>query len=297
VLAVALAALPAIARATPLVDDPGLLALRREAREHRPELRELEARIAATRERAVASGTLPDPVLSLGLQNDGFTALRIGMMETSYVAIMAAQTFPTSGKRALAASIGELQAARLTAERRRLELSINAELERGYVQLLWLRAELQRLDELDSSWAKASQLARVRYEAGTGAQTDLLCASLELSRLKQRRMTLSADERRQVASPLIMASTRHVRAGQWLPSTWARSGLIFKPSTARCMANRVAWRMLMVSISPTEASAMHQASAHSFIWISSASLRLSESFLESCKPSIGREGSRTTAAA
>jgi hypothetical protein len=88
-----------------------------------------------------------------------------------------------------------------------------------------------------------------------------------------------------------------VNCGQRLPSIRAMVGIMCSCSTARRIANMVACRMLMVSISWCEHSAMAQARACSRMMGASSSRRASVSFLESRRPSIGRFGSRMTAAA
>ena len=45
----------------------------------------------AERERVPQAGALPDPVLSLGIQNDGFSEIMIGKMETSFYQVMLSQ--------------------------------------------------------------------------------------------------------------------------------------------------------------------------------------------------------------
>lgn len=99
------------------------------------------------------------------------------------------------------------------------------------------------------------------------------------------------------ASPLITVCTVQPSLGAWLPSTSASCGATDRPCTARCIANMVARRMFRLSISWTLALAMNQASARSRISSASASRRAGLSALESARPSIGRAGSRITAAA
>ena len=85
----------------PLAEDQAYVSLVREALDRRPELAGSRALIRAEKEKAAQSTTLPDPVLSLGIQNDGFRRLEVGRMETSYYSIMASQTLPWFGKRGL----------------------------------------------------------------------------------------------------------------------------------------------------------------------------------------------------
>jgi outer membrane protein TolC len=138
-------------------------------------------------------------VLSLGIQNDGFRALQIGKMETSYLTIMASQTLPWFGKRDLRGEVVALGARQKEAALERARLSIQADVERAYIDLLLVRDQFDLLAKLETLWTQAEGIALVRYEAGDGAQSDILRAQLERSRLKLRRWLLTAEERRRVA--------------------------------------------------------------------------------------------------
>lgn len=183
----------------PLERDALLASLVNEALTARPELAAARARIEAESERVPQASAFSDPMVTLGIQNDGFTAIRIGEMQTSYVSLMASQTFPWWGKRALREGVAQRGVEVARTELDRAALTVRAEVERAYVDLLLVRDELKLLGKLDALWLQSSGLARVRYEAGEGAQSDLLRAQLERSRLAQRRFGLAAEERRRLA--------------------------------------------------------------------------------------------------
>ncbi|MFP2907377.1 TolC family protein [Pyxidicoccus sp. 3LFB2] len=181
-----------------LSTDPTLAQLLTEALEARPELRQAEAQVQAAQERVPQAGALPDPVLQLGIQNDGFGELMIGEMEGSYYSIMASQAVPFPGKRALRTEVARLGAKAASTQVMRTRLSIEAELRRGYLDLLLTRERLALLDRLEALWKQSAETVRIRYEAGEGAQSDLLRSQLELNRLRQRRVALNAEERTRV---------------------------------------------------------------------------------------------------
>jgi outer membrane protein TolC len=202
-----LLASPALARAQaggapaiPLDEDPLDRSLVSQALAGRPELAQANAFLQADRERVPQAGALPDPVLTLGIQNDGFKSIQIGTMETSYWQVMASQTFPWFGKRGLREEAASSQARQTDASLQRARLSVEAEVHRAYLDLLLARDRLALLSKLESFWAQSEGLARTRYEAGQGAQSDLLRAQLERSRLRQKRWTLEAEERRALAA-------------------------------------------------------------------------------------------------
>jgi len=176
-------------------EDPVLAGLIREALDHNPELIRSHSLVDAEKERIPQAGALPDPSLSLGLQNDGFKRLQVGRMETSYYQVMLTQPLPWPGKRAIRSDIARLgvEAARSTSERARL--SLIAEVKRAYLGLLLVRAQQGLLDQQALFQQKATEITRLRYEVGQGSQADLLRAQLEQNRLRQKRIALHSEER------------------------------------------------------------------------------------------------------
>lgn len=177
-----------------LPTDATLAALIDDSLAVRPELRAAQATVDAETSRVPQAGALPDPMLQVGWQNDGFTSIGLGTMENNYVSVMASQTFPWAGKRGLqrdVAALGASQAAQAVA---RWRLSTEAEVRRAYLELVLVRDRLGLLAQLEQVWQRSLGAARSRLEAGTGAQSDLLRAQLELGRIKQRRIALTVAE-------------------------------------------------------------------------------------------------------
>jgi outer membrane protein TolC len=180
----------------PFLEDPVLERLVVEAIDARPELRQGHARIAAEQARVPQTRTLADPVLTLGIQNDGFSRLQIGKMETSWTTIMASQSFPWFGKRDLRAEVAESQVRRAEAELGRATLAVRAEVERAYLDLLQVLAEAELFARTDALWSQSEGIARTRYETGDGVQSDLLRAQLARNRLRLRLLALDAETAR-----------------------------------------------------------------------------------------------------
>lgn len=187
-------------------EDPILQSLIRDALEKNPELAGARERVSAEKERIPQAGSLPDPILSLGYQNDGFKRLEIGRMETTWATIMATQALPYLGKRKLREEVVQqgVNAARAGLERTRL--SLEAEVRRSYTSLLLVRERLGLLKEQEALWEKAEAVARIRYETGQGIQMDLLRTQLERTRLKLVRTGLAAEERNAVTALNRLAS-------------------------------------------------------------------------------------------
>jgi outer membrane protein TolC len=174
--------------------DPVLAALIAESVAVRPELRRAEASVRAERERVPQAGALPDPVLSLGIQNDGFDEIMVGEMETSFYQVMLSQGVPWPGKRGLRTDVARLAADEAATAVARVRLSTEADVRRAYLDLLLARDRSEILARLEDIWRSSAGIARARYEAGEGPQSDVLRAQLELNRLRQRRLALEAQE-------------------------------------------------------------------------------------------------------
>jgi outer membrane protein, heavy metal efflux system len=178
-----------------LPSDPTLKRLISESLAARPEIVEGEALVRAQAERAEQVGSWPDPMIQVGIQNDGFSDIEIGKMGTSYVSIMASQSFPWPGKLGLREEIADLGAGQNKKSVERLRLSTEAEVRRSYLALVLARDRLVLLDRLANLWERSAAVARAVYESGGGAQSDLLRAQLEIGRLKVRRLGLVAEDR------------------------------------------------------------------------------------------------------
>lgn len=193
-------ALPVCAQSTtqpaltlPLPTDSTLSRLIEESLAARPELAQSQAVVDAQSERTAQADALPDPMLQIGIQNDGFRSVQVGRMETSFISLMAAQTLPWPGKLGLQKQTAQLGTMQARQELVRVRLSTEAEVRRAYFGLLLIRDRLALLEQLAALWQKSVVIAKVRYETASGAQSDVLRALLELNRLEQRRLGLETE--------------------------------------------------------------------------------------------------------
>jgi outer membrane protein TolC len=177
-----------------------LAALLSEALAAFPDLQKAEAAVRMDQERVPQAGVLPDPSLSLGLQNDGFQKLQIGRMETSYYSVALTQPLPWPGKRGLRKDVAALNVDLSKATQARVRLGLEADVRRGYTALLLVRGQRALQAQQALFLEQAEQLARTRYEVGQGSQSELLRAQLERTRLQQATWALEADEQTALAA-------------------------------------------------------------------------------------------------
>lgn len=179
---------------SPLAGDPMAEKLVAESLQVRPEVRQADASVRAAKERIPQAGAFPDPVVSAGIQNDGFRSIEIGKAETSFYGFTGTQGIPFFGKRGIRTDIAAIAAQQTDAALARVRLDTEADVRRGYVDLLLARDRLALLTRLEVLWRQAEGIATTRYEAGQGVQSDVLRTQLELNRLQQRRWTLTSQE-------------------------------------------------------------------------------------------------------
>lgn len=182
----------------PFEGDAVLERLLAQALESKPEYAQARSAVAAERERVPQAGALPDPTLTLGIQNDGFNGIQVGKMETSFYQIAVTQPFFWPGKRGLRTDIASRQVAVAEAQLERVRLGVEADVRRAYLDLLLVRDQLRLLERLETLWKQSEGLAKVRYTVGEGPQSDLLRAQLERTRLQQQRWALELSERNRV---------------------------------------------------------------------------------------------------
>jgi len=175
-------------------DDPQLSSLIQEALDRNPDISKSKALTEAERERIPQAKSLPDPTVSLGLQNDGFKRIEVGRMETSYYQVMVTQPLPWPGKRNLRGEIAGLGVDAAQSSLVRTRLSLQADVKRAYFGLLLVRGQFQLLEQQATFLKQAEEITRSRYEVGQGSQADLLRAQLERTRLQQQRLALQSQE-------------------------------------------------------------------------------------------------------
>src|SRR4051794_12405230 len=186
VLTVVLATGGAGAEPTPsLPSDATLTLLIQQSLAARPELARARAIVRANQQRVPQVRAMPDPMLQVGIQNDGFKSIEIGTMDTSYLSFMATQTFPWPGKRRLQGEIAETGVNQAKTGIVRAELSIEAEVRRTYLDLLLARDRLELLASLEVLWQNALAQTRILYQTGGASQADMMRAELELLRLRR----------------------------------------------------------------------------------------------------------------
>ena len=172
------------------------------AQENNPKVTSLRHRVEVEAALIEPSGSLPDPILGIGVANlptDTFSFDQESMTQTQ---VRLTQKLPFPGKLSLRSSI---QGLRKEIEAWRLKASI-LDVRKEAISLWW---ELYRIETVlhlvsreESTLKKIIELSSSRYETGSGLQSDVLLSQLELTRLLDRKIALQA-KRKDVESKLL----------------------------------------------------------------------------------------------
>lgn len=191
VLVPLLAAIPGVALAEPMTFDAALDKAARTA----PSLQASEAGVEATRSAAVAAGRLPDPTLSVGVDNfpvSGPPAFSFGRDEMTMTRVGVEQAFPNPAKRQAQraraqANIGVAEADRaVEAQNVRLATAL------AWVDLYYAKRQLAQLDLLNDSLNDLQATVSARLASGTARPSQALEPEQLRAAVADRRAELQA---------------------------------------------------------------------------------------------------------
>jgi cobalt-zinc-cadmium efflux system outer membrane protein len=147
-----------------------------------PSLRAINANIAAARAQFQAAGTLPNPMLMAGVQDQQIDLSRDPMM-TMYTAGVS-QTFVRGERRDALRRAAQLGVERLQHEADSRRAEITRDVLVAYDEAAAANNQIAANDEIARLAALTSDAARVRYEAGAAAQSDIIRAKVEASNIR-----------------------------------------------------------------------------------------------------------------
>ncbi len=157
------------------------------AAERRPEVAAATARARAAGQRRAIVTALDDPMVFPSADHVPF------MGGGADVSLTFEQRFPLSRVLTHRGSAAEAEAARLTADSKRVELDVELDAARAFFMLQERRGLARILVEQRALAQQMVRAATARYGTGTGAQADVLRAEIELSRLEALARAAVAD--------------------------------------------------------------------------------------------------------
>lgn len=178
--------------------DPLLASLVEEALARNPDVAAAQQAFLAAEARPAQMGALPNPMLSVGYTNDGWSP-SLGSREMTTLAIVGSQELPYPGKLSLRAAIAEREAREAEQRLARARLGVEAAVKRAYVGLLLAREIRVLARQKQEAWEEIEGVVRARYSVGQGTQQDVVRAQIELSRSSLLEIQQAGEERLRLA--------------------------------------------------------------------------------------------------
>ncbi|MHB8843364.1 MAG: TolC family protein [Nitrospirota bacterium] len=161
----------------------------------------------ASSSRVKLAGSLPDPMVMIGYQNEGWNEYTFGKMEGAQWMYSVSQMFPFWGKRALKEEMASRDADTAEAMHRAARLGTVARVKELYFDLFQTYQELDLVRERTSLFGQIEEAALARYATGMGQQQEVLMAQTEKYMLLEREAMLN-QKRRSLEAMLIAAVGR-----------------------------------------------------------------------------------------
>ncbi len=169
-----------------------------EALSNNPEIQASQARMEASRYRVPQAGSLPDPMVMFGYQNEGFRKFTYDTSPDSQFMISASQMFPFYGKRSLKEKMAQFDSESLQAMHRNLVLKTESRVKELYYDLFLAYKSLDLVTQRGDLLDRIESLSMSRYSSGAGMQQEVLMAQTEkymlLERAEMQRQKIRAIE-------------------------------------------------------------------------------------------------------
>jgi outer membrane protein, heavy metal efflux system len=150
------------------------------------------------------AGSLPDPMVMIGYQNEGWNQYTYGQMLGSQWMYAVSQMFPFPGKRALKEEMAARDADTAAAMHRAAVLGTIARVKELYFDLFQAHKELDLVRERASLFSRIEEAALARYATGVAQQQEVLMAQTEKYMLLERETML--NQKRQAVEAMLTAA-------------------------------------------------------------------------------------------
>src|SRR5208283_1281373 len=159
-------------------EDMNLQQLIEEALKNSPALHASGYRTSAAEYRIPQAKTLPDPMITFGYQNEGFTKFTYGNPNNANTqgTVSVAQSFPFPGKLALRGDAAEKESDSMGADYEALRLKIIARVKEVYSDLYNTYKSIDLINERADLFTQVEKAALARYSTGKGSQQEVLLA-------------------------------------------------------------------------------------------------------------------------
>jgi len=159
--------------------------LLKQALERNPKIKSVRLEAEATSFRIPQEKSLPDPMVGFSLKNMGFPKFTLGQEVMSGVGLSFSQAIPFPGKLRLKGEIAEKAFERTKEVRNSVVLGVLKDVKTAYFDLYALHKSIAILQEQKALLQKALELTETKYAVGSGIQSDVLKANVEISRMDE----------------------------------------------------------------------------------------------------------------
>ena len=167
-------------------DEVRLQDLVSEALQKSPEILASEAQAKAAGYRVPQAGSLPDPMVMFGYQNEGWDRYTYGKEPDAQWMFSASQMFPFPGKRSLKEEMARQDAEGTAILHESVKLKTIARVRELYYDLFLAYKTIDLLKERTALFSRIEDAALARYSSGTGMQQEVLMAQTEKYMLIER---------------------------------------------------------------------------------------------------------------
>ena len=159
--------------------------LLKQALERNPKIKSVGLEAEASSFRIPQERSLPDPMVGFNLKNMGFPKFTLGQEVMSGVGLSFSQAIPFPGKLRLKGEIAEKAFERTKEVRNAVVLGVLRDVKTAYFELYALHKSVAILQEQKALLQKALDLTETKYAVGSGIQSDVLKATVEISRMDE----------------------------------------------------------------------------------------------------------------
>jgi outer membrane protein TolC len=153
--------------------------------ERNPKIKSVGFESEAASFRIPQEKSLPDPMVGFNLKNMGFPKFTLGQEVMSGVGLSFSQAIPFPGKLRLKGEIAEKAFERTKEIRNAVVLGVLKDVKIAYFELYALHKSVAILQEQKALLQKALELTETKYAVGNGVQSDVLKATVEISRMDE----------------------------------------------------------------------------------------------------------------
>src|SRR5713226_1532110 len=152
-----------------------------------PSLASLSAQIRAAKERVAPAGSLPNPMLMGGAQNEPVN-LSYDFMTMYWVG--ASQTLVRKSRRDALRHSAELEVERLQREYESRRAEVERDVRSAYIEAAAAQNQVESTEDIATVLESVVEASRARYETGAVPQADLIRAMLEESNVEHQLIAL-----------------------------------------------------------------------------------------------------------